>query len=536
MDNVASSDINSEPQKKFAYSYERWSSQLQSLGSSEARQDKAVAQICQSLGLTLLDAIKDRGVSAKDGLNLEKEFSRLAQVVKKGEYVIVEDASRISRAGKYTGLGAIKALVENGIILVVGRRGKKPLVVDASNWEDDEVWNALSGELGMSKVVNDYQTIGKRAAWAEKKEALARGEKVRIYRPPCWLKNTPKDTLPVEYIIDPDKVKAIKRAFKLYSQGHGVIRTTQVLNQENMPVVFNNGKVNGRYGKKYCCQSVRNLLRDQRVIGLCDWVQPPVKVFPVVVDEDLFWKVQKIMDSRTDTFTGGSRVGTINLFAGLCQCVSCNSNFVMTTLTDHVGPDGNKVKRGYLYCSGAEAGVCKVNKRIRMSRMEEAFKQILGRMDILRDHIMKEEEVEPSRVPELEKKLKENALARQRLYDLLKRMDNPPKDLPLQLQNSQREEDAIVREIDKEKARLLGTRPVKEAMETYREKFSKHFDDLESRVQIRELIRSIVEKIEMDGNNRSFKVWFRNVSNPIEVNLKYHDFTINGVGFEYPKD
>ena len=207
----------------------------------------------------------------------------------------------------------------------------------------------------------------------------------------------------------------------------------------------------------------------------------------------------------------------------------------MTTLTDHVGPDDTKVKRSYLYCSGAEAGVCKVGRRIRMSSMEEAFKQMLGRMDILHAHMMKEEDKEPSRLPELEKQLKQNALARQRLYDILKRTETPPNDLPLQLQNSQKEEDTITREIDKEKARLLGTQPVKEAMETYKEKYAKQWNDLDARVRIRELIRSIVKKIEIDGMNRAFKVWFCNVVNPIEIQLKYHNFTINGVEFEYPE-
>jgi len=475
------------------------------------------------LGLTLLDSIKDRGVSAKDGLNLDEEFSRLAQVVKNGEYVVVEDASRISRAGKYRGLGAIKSLVDKGIILVVGRKYKKPLIVDSSNWEDDEIWGALSSELSMSKETNTYATIGKVAAWAEKKEALARGEKVRIYRPPCWLKNSPKDTYPVDYIIDTEKVKAINRAFNLYSQGHGIVKTTQILNQENLPVVYNNGKANGRYGLRYCVPSVRNLLRDQRVIGMCDWVQPPVKIFPVVIAEDLFWKCQQVLDSRTGTFAGGRRGYTINLFAGLCKCSVCKQNFVMAS----------QARRSYLHCSGAEAGVCKVNRRLRMSSVDEAFKQMLGRLDILHDHVMKEADIEPSRVPELDKQLKQNALARQRLYDILKRMDTPPKDLHIQLQNSQKEEDAIVREIDKEKARLLGTQPIKDAIKTYRERYAEQWAD---RVQLRELIRSIVERIEADGMNRTMKVWFRNVSNPVEIKLHYHTFTINDAEFKYPKN
>lgn len=532
MDNASSMVINSNEGRKFAYSYERWSSQLQSLGSSEARQGDSADILCQKFGLTLVDAIKDRGVSAKDGDNLVKEFARMAQVVKKGEYVVIENANRLTRAGKRIGINAVWELVKNDITLIVGRPSKRPIIITKENYEDMEVWSVLSTEFDAAKSSNDYATANKIAAWAKKKQAMARGEKVRLYNPPYWLKNTPKDTYPVDYIIDHEKVKVLKRIFDLYSQGHGIVKITKMVNQEGHPNIFHNGKANCKYGKKYSTSSVGQLLRDQRVIGLCNIVTPPVKIFPVVIEEDLFWKCQSMMDKRTDTFPSSKAV-IVNLFSGLCKCSVCNENLTMVSYPDEL-KDGVVVRRAYLRCYNSVNGVCKVKKRLRLYRVEEAFKQILGRIDILHAHVMKEEEVEPSRIPELETQLNGVLRARKRLYDLFK-METPPSDLSVQLQRTQQEEDAIVRDIDKEKARLLGTQPIKDALETYHTRLIKHFDDPNYRIQIREVLRSIVDKIIVDGESRSFKVYFRNVENPIEVVLGYHDFTIKGIPFNYPE-
>ena len=526
------SAIHSDLTKKYAYSYERWSSAQQSLGSSKYRQDGDAESICKQFGLTLIDTIRDKGITAKDGSNLVAEFARLSQVVKAGEYVIIEDASRISRAGQIKGILAINELVEKGIILLIGRCSGKPLEVNRSNLEDDEIWPALSNELKKAKDVNTYTTKGKIAAWAMKKEAMSRGEKVRLYSVAPWLKNSPKDILPITYTVDEGKCAVLRRIFKSYAQGVGLTEIVRKLNQDGSVNIFSNDKTNGKCGKRYHVASLGRIIRDKRVMGYSEIVQPPVKIFPEVVDEETFWKCQAIRDSHINPRFHGRQAIHVNLFGGLAVCSHCQSG-MQTRVYKYKLKDKPLKTSGHLYCYGVKLGICEVKKSFRLSQLDESFVNILSRFASLKAMVMAEEDIIPSRIPEIESRLKRNATGRVRLYDIIKQMDAPPKDIHLQLQASQREEDELAREIDKENARLLGIKPLVQALQTYHERLTKGFRTNEDRLEIRELIREVVEKLEVDATSQSYKVWVKNINTPIEVQLKRESYFLDGIEFKY---
>jgi hypothetical protein len=522
--------ISSVIDEKFGYSYIRYSSPLQGLGTSDDRQTAITEDICKKHGIKLIDAIKDKGVSAKDGDNLEANFASLARIIKRGEYVIVEEWSRITRAGKRSMVNAIGSIIDRGgKVLVAMGEDNEPVEINDKNFESDRIWNEISAGGGAVKKENDRLTRKKREAWAFKKQALARGEKVRIQVVPSWLKNTPKDFEPVDYIRDEAKIETINSIFNLCKTGMGLKRLHKHLNRNNVPSIHNNGKAHGKKGRSWTIGTVWRLLRDKRVIGLCSVVTPPAKVYPVIVDETLFWEVQRILDSRSNYQYSGKGIKAVNLFSGLAKCSTCGQNLIIVF--------NYKQERGiirYLACRMSRLGKCEATSWVNLEHLEYSFTQILGRMDLIHDLISKKENKEPSRIPMLQRQLNQCAIQRQRLYDIIKRLEEPPLDIHTQIQQSVKEEKDILAEIDKENARLLGSQPVKEALQTYREKFATKCNDPENRMQIREILRTIIEKLIIDTKQKTYNVWFKNVETPIEVRLNKDGCEINGMQFPYP--
>lgn len=531
--NDTSINIKSSPQPN-AYSYHRWSSALQTDGNSDERQSKITQAICDKFNLRLANTFKDRGVSAKDGANLVAEFSRLAKVVKPKEYVIVEDASRISRAGQYVGLTAIKELVSKDIIILIGRRLGTPILVNKDNWQDLEIWNALSSELNTAQVANTYATIGKREAWASKKEKVSKGEVVRYYKLPGWLSNSPKvPGQPPTYILDGEKVKAVNRVYQLYLKGYGCRRIAKMMNAEQWSPVVVLGK---HKGKSWKTPTITLLIKDHRVLGnfVCRNQVSEHKLYPQIVNDELWSQVQTIRRSRGEKKFSGHIGNHINVFTGLCKCHLCGEALV-SVWNYGTKRHSKGYKRQYFRCDNLQ---CTNSSGLRRDRLEFALKQVLCRMDLLKETLTKKEEDAPSILPRLEKSLEECIAKRKALYDTIQglalRKLSTPDDIYVRIDESHKEEKEILDSIESEKERLKGTEPVKEALGAYNKLFKDKWDNEDSKYQIRELVRTAIEKIVCYSHEGRVRILFRNLpEKPIEILVKWDKCLINGVEFPY---
>src|ERR1039458_1263153 len=110
---------------KTVYGYYRVSSQPQTWGDGERRQDQQLKDLCVRKGWTLSDrCFADRGASAWKGKNRQEgAFSELLKVAKDGDVIAIEDNDRFSRERTVKSLAALEEIVNRGIMVVFLKTG-----------------------------------------------------------------------------------------------------------------------------------------------------------------------------------------------------------------------------------------------------------------------------------------------------------------------------------------------------------------------------------------------------------------------------
>ena len=103
----------------------RWSSEPQSWGDSERRQERAARDWCQRNNRTLADTrFADKGVSGWRGDNRKSgRLGDLLKVVQPGDTILVEDADRWSRENPLDSLNALRDTVNRGVDIVFLKTG-----------------------------------------------------------------------------------------------------------------------------------------------------------------------------------------------------------------------------------------------------------------------------------------------------------------------------------------------------------------------------------------------------------------------------
>jgi hypothetical protein len=504
---------------------------MQDGNTSEDRQDKLTRRICEDYGLILKKTFQDRCISAAEGDNLVAQFAELSRVVQSGEYIIVEDATRISRMEKLPALNAIWSVVGKGINLLVGRRYGRPIEITKDNFNDPEIWNAISAELDNAHMSNEYATIGKREAWAIRKARLAKGEVVRWYNLPSWLSNSPKIRGEEPYyILDEEKANVVRRIFTMYIKGLGCLKIAHALNMEGVPSIHS-AYWRNLHRLQWSPPAIQAIIKDLRVCGKCR-IPPYHKVYPAIVDEDTFRTANDIRQTRCSRKFAGKNTPFINVFAGVCVCSLCGSNMAIggANTTRH---KGNMFLR-YLRCSRNDKVKCS-HKGIRFERFEYSMKELLGRADMIHEVITKTKDIVPDRLNALNAHLDENGKKLRHFYDIMERLETPTMEFIDRVNKITREQKELLHQIEQEKIKLQGAVPSKDAMATYQKQFADRWNDLDCRYEIRELLRKAIEKIVIDTDKQCYSVFFTNSAHTIDVVVAKKSFSINGLEFPYPK-
>ncbi|TZG24263.1 hypothetical protein FYF90_11535 [Enterobacter sp. RVSM5a] len=166
-----------------------------------------------------------------------------------------------------------------------------------------------------------------------------------------WLSVMTKKT----YEIDIQRVQTITKIFELYRDGYGVTQIVNLLNKEGE-----------RYnGKGWNTVTVYNKLRDRRLNGYLVGKYPSIpkkdnestsetekrvlenlkikreanenakRIYPIVVEDDLFLKVQSMMDRNVSTKKQrSSTTKQRNLFNGLTKCHECGSPMIVQSMSN----------------------------------------------------------------------------------------------------------------------------------------------------------------------------------------------------------
>jgi DNA invertase Pin-like site-specific DNA recombinase len=397
-----------------AYSYARFSTTVQAGGFSLERQLEAAKRYCTENGLALdEECFSDEGVSGFKGANATVgALSRFIGLVREGRIpagsvLIVENVDRISRLPVHEAMDLVRKIVGLGIELVILSPRS---VINQANVNHRATWLPvqISQDLANEESVKKSERCAD--AWSRKRKALAEGAPITC-RCPAWLRmkteeiitygRTAKAYLGWEQI--PDRVEAVRLAFRLCCEGKGVKQITTGL-QAAYP--------NGLTGKGWQPAQVARLLRNRSVLGeyqphtgtaakpgIKSTRKPhgdPIKdYFPAIIDEATFYRVQ---DAMTFRHSGGGRKPTsldvtsssrvANLFNGITFDAADGHTMILSDSSGHAS----------LYNSGALRKVEGANSRlIRYSLFERAILSFLSELkpkDVLGHKVKSEEEVE----------------------------------------------------------------------------------------------------------------------------------------------
>ncbi len=339
-----------------AFSYIRWSSNVQSEGDSLPRQLEATRRICEEKGWELDESLKpDKGVSAYFGNNIENgSLGIFLQAVKAQKIevpcvLVVEALDRLTRTRLREARRLFEGLLEQGVSICTANNGK---VYDQNSLE-----NPLDLLMSLMELNAAYQYsagIGRRvsAAWTRKKEAAAKGE-ILTSRTPAWLIANRATN---RFKIIKSKATIVRRIFREYLNGKGARLIAYGLDKEDVP--------NFGWGAGWSATSVRRILMSCSVIGdyqPCKYLSKTKRVpegaaiqgyYPSVIEKHVFYSAQERMKAR---FTPrGARKHVFNLFSGLIKCALCGSTIVLKV--GGIVKTGNKTPSVGLVCSKAQRG------------------------------------------------------------------------------------------------------------------------------------------------------------------------------------
>lgn len=375
-----------------AYVYARFSSKGQKDGTSiERQQEYAAEYVAQhpELGLTLVDVktYEDLGVNAFRGRNaqagaLNRFIGHVRDgTVESGSWLLIEDFSRLSRAGIGFTHDLIKTLNELGITIVLVRHGLTYQPGDLVN--NELAWVQLVFGAKGAHGESDRKSDHLKRSRALRRQAQRDGLKKTGGRHPAWLE-LKENPAPEEnpYREVPEKVAVVREIFNLAEAGmhrtaiwkhvHGddAGEQKELVNQSaiakhlnsNGTSSFDAARRHGGY-QGWKQSQIRHILTSRTVLGEFQpgmykydgsgarhWIPegPPIKGFyPIIIEESQFNTVQKrLSENKATNLRNAKKGGVANLFAGLLRCAICDGNISIGS-----GGSGNKkVHTRYCVC------------------------------------------------------------------------------------------------------------------------------------------------------------------------------------------
>lgn len=329
--------------------YGRFSSKPQEEGDSRDRQDKAVADWITRNKIPkeqVQKTIFDTGVSGFTGANL-RDGGGLAQFIQKikdrtvspGDVLLVENLDRLSRLKPTDAQALILRIVKAGIRIAI-TEGYYEITERNLNSGDGTYWR-LMGEIERAHRESKRKQSLRTSAWRTQRELASKGIRTK-HRCPSYLE---WDEVHQCYKKIPKHSNTVKKLFKL-AQKMGAMSIFYYLQDrpDEHPPFGRSGSWNSSY--------IKQILRDRAVLGehifraqvtdedgyaVLDETghktfspvgEPIAKYYPRVIDDKLWYDVQKKLDDRVFNDQGaGDNVP--NLFSGLVYCGSCGAKMLI---------------------------------------------------------------------------------------------------------------------------------------------------------------------------------------------------------------
>lgn len=326
----------------------------------------------------------DKGLSGYKGHNFTKgSLGQFKRRVEAGEItegcLLIESVDRFSRKQGYDAIDEFTFLIKRNIDIVEVETGQ------IYSYKLDHKLSALSTSIERAHQESKRKARISKKSWNRRKEeSLATGVALNNNTPDWLSLSQDKKT----YEIDAQKVQTITSIFEWYRDGYGVTEIVNRLNSEG-----------NRYnGRGWNTVTVYNKLRDRRLNGylIGKYKTIPKKdsesttdtenrilenikikkeandnaqrIYPVVIDDELFTKIQSMMDRNVSSKKQRSTTTKQrNLFNGLTKCHECGSPMIVQSMSN-----GGQ----YLRCYRQRTKDEKCNSK--MLRYFESEKVLLG--------------------------------------------------------------------------------------------------------------------------------------------------------------
>jgi DNA invertase Pin-like site-specific DNA recombinase len=314
-----------------AHVYIRFSHIDQREGTSTARQRKACIEHVQGQGWELGSVLIDEGRSAFSGKNRDvgSTLRRFEDEAEAGEHfgaiLVVERLDRLSRQGHRATHAFICKLNDLGVSVAT---------VDGSAfYRAGEELDLIQVMTLLIKAETAREESEKKAGRLRDAHAIRRAEVAEhggVLRAVCpaWL-----DKKNGHYVERPERVALIREIFRLADEGQGSVTIAKMLNKRGEPLWV---RPRGKVQRAWDVGRIQKFLADPAVLGEYHgrrWENGRrvptgviIKLFPRIVDADLFVRVRASAELRAQTKGGGRSAVVSNLVSGLAKCRHCGGS------------------------------------------------------------------------------------------------------------------------------------------------------------------------------------------------------------------
>lgn len=312
------------------YSYQRWSSAVQAIGSTKARQQDSAERYAKEHGLEVVEIIDD-GISGFRGLNAKSgALGQFLDAVDQGlipsnAYLYVESLDRITRDEIDVALELFMGILRRGITIVTGMDNK---VYTRAGIKGNPI-DLLTSILLFTRAHEESKTKQNRTNGS----ALAMIRRFQEGKPttikavgshPWWIDASTGANETVRK--HPILWSAAQFAMNQFMEGVSVFKVTQMLN-DKYPLLYK--------GKAWTYANVRKLRINPAVYGLREinvdgTLYKLVGYFPPLITEGQYLRLQQIRETTKYIGKVGEETNNINLLAGMriFRCGHCNSTMM----------------------------------------------------------------------------------------------------------------------------------------------------------------------------------------------------------------
>lgn len=412
-----------------AFSYARFSTKSQAIGTSLERQLNASRLFCSERGLTLSPkGYHDLGVSGFKQVK-RPELEQMLHAIQSGDipsgsYILIEAIDRLSRKGISHTQDVLKQILQYKVkVAFVGEDAKtlNGQVLDEHSLNDlsSVILVALAADLAHKESVRKSKLV--KAAKLIIRKKATEGHKVRGHTM-FWIDWSDKKQ---DFVLN-DRVKDVQTIIQLRREGQGPRKIAKTMNELG---------IKGPRGNLWNHMSVTIVLKSPVLYGAYQTHQiiegqkvPDVLLenhYPALLTKEEYIKIQA--DSSK---ANKGRPSKANPFSGVLRC-ECGQAMLFSKRTN-LDKNGDPLEYEYHFCIGSTEGRCKNKKRIR-----DLVPFLASIMDKLVINQTPKKNLNTELIKATEQKI-------EKLNNMLVELDNPPMSVLKTIQKLEQELDILL--------------------------------------------------------------------------------------------